>query len=255
MFLFLILQRKGQRRKRQPEHISPKYRPHETPFILEKCPGQNTIRIPIGTCECKQGYPYGDPNDERGCWRCVDECAPGAECAFPGVCACPEGYLGDGKTKCEQITPIIYRYFPREGIADTTVNISYFYENSTKYTGAYCRFGSIPVGTIELASNYMLCKAPPGKPGIVPLSISFDAAQWSKEDVTFLYKEKHDPISFLPFLVLSLVVTLAGVVSAGKIGKYMSKKNDDEKRPFILGGHEKRRAPYEQITKRRFDSI
>ena len=248
MFFSLILYKEGKRRKRAQEI--------EAPLVLEKCPGQNTNRIPIGTCECKSGYPFGDPNDEKGCWRCADKCALNAECVYPGICTCPEGYFGDGKTKCELITPKIISYYPRQGTSDTIVNISYTYENSSKFTSAFCKFGSIPVSTTEFTSSYMLCKAPTRKPEIVSLSISFDTVQWSKEDATFIYVDKPDPVSFLPFLILSLIVTLAGVVSAGKIGNYITKKNDDEKRPFILGNQKKKgRTPYEQIKKRHIDSI
>ena len=220
------------------------------------CPGPNSIRLPIGICQCRNGFPFGDPNDSKGCWKCQDKCDSNAECVYPGKCVCKESYFGDGIKTCEMKIPKILSYTPSEGKNGTIVNISYSYPNSLVYKYAFCKFGSIPVNSIELTDNYMLCSSPQKNPSTVTLSISFDAIHWSSEDAYFTYLEERDSFRFVQFFLLSIAITLSSIFSIDKIHNYLHKKNDDESIPLInRNKKDTNNAPYKTMQRKKLSFI
>ena len=226
---------------------------NENDYNTNSCPGPNTIRIPIGDCKCKEGFPFGDPYDPKGCWKCADRCNSNAECVYPGKCICKESYFGDGINSCERKIPRIVDYAPSEGKNGTIVNITFSYPNASSSKSAFCKFGSIPVSATEITESYILCPAPHRKPSTVSLSISFDTLQWSNEDAVFIYLPEKDSFRFVQFFILSIVITLTGIFSIDKLNKFLHKKNDDEGIPLISTSKQnKKNAPINQMKKKKF---
>lgn len=204
------------------------------------CSGQNTIKTAIGTCECKAGYPYGDPNGVNGCWKCLKKCTKNSKCLYPGLCICNDGFKGDGNNFCDPILPRVTKLDPSEGTSGTFINISYFYEFNKSVSTAYCKFGSLLVGAFLVTSKHVVCKAPLKSPQDVLVSISFDAIKWSQENVSFRYIEKNRYYTRIPFLFFIFILCcLIGIIIYGYLSGFFQKETKEDNIPFLSGSKRK----------------
>jgi len=200
------------------------------------CTGQNTIKNAMGKCECLPGYPHGNASSAAGCWKCQKICHSYANCSFPGICVCNDGYQGDGITKCKPILPHITKVNPSEGYSGTVVNVSF--ENIGNYSleRAFCRFGALIIETSYVRKGYLLCSAPFRSKSItVPLAISFDAIKWSNEDVVFQYMHKESFMSFFPkiFMIVTFTCLIGFLIYSYMTGSFRKSEKDDEEVPFV----------------------
>lgn len=263
MFLFLLFSESLERKRRGDKHYrqnhdrageyqhepEPEFPPDQ---LIESCIGPNTIKLQTGKCVCKNGFPFGNPNNESGCWNCEEDCHDDAKCVFPGKCQCRNGYSGDGTESCKPIIPKIVGLSPSYGLSGTKINISYIYEDKNTPKVAYCKFGSIPIDATVITPDYIQCESPKRKSEVVPISISFNADIWSTEEFFFKYTEKVDPIRLFPFIFGSLLIIGIIVYTLFKLQGESNKKKFDDDRVSFLGPRKKNKgpSPYEQFNRR-----
>jgi hypothetical protein len=225
----------------------------------EPCPGPNTFRNAYGFCSCLNDFPYGEPDTEKGCWKCDPFCHAFAACLYPGLCQCEPRYHGNGVDRCDPILPQILSISPKEGYSEeqTTVNVSYAFDvqGDTERKAAYCRFGLIYHTAEVVTASYIQCVAPPRPPQQVNLAISFDAVHWSTDHFLFLYKQKFDVAKFLPIAAVYLLC-VAGFIGFiwfvfGKQRRAPAPDTRDEMQPFVSPVNSRKKK---KTARKRIDS-
>lgn len=190
----------------------------------------------LDKCECFPGYPHGDPEFKPGCWRCEDICHPSAECRYPGRCACPRGFHGDGINRCDRITLNLLYLNQTSGKSSggEPILIKYEYKNGRKTKAMFCRFGSTYVLAENFTEDTILCKTPQIMPGTYRVAISYNADMWSSNNFTFTFINDDEfdrlllPVAIIAFLIISVVV-----ITFYGIGTGMIKPTKSESEPFI----------------------
>jgi hypothetical protein len=177
----------------------------------QPCPFPNTVQAASGGCVCRQGFPFGSPSSEPGCYSCPAACHPMAVCAYPGTCVCNDTYHGDGVHGCAQALPTVLSLSPSSGSRNggTIVAIQYSYPFKNVST-VYCRFGAYTV-VGDLRMNKVFCRAPRNPPGPQFVSIMFEGSAWSSTDAFFVYERRHHPHSksfqkWFPLGLIGLIV-------------------------------------------------
>jgi hypothetical protein len=175
----------------------------------EGCAPPNTVEAVSGGCVCRQGFPFGSPSAETGCYSCPAPCHPIAVCAFPGICVCNDTYHGDGVHTCAQALPAILSLSPRVGSINggTIVAIQYSYAFNN-VSEAYCRFGDYTVSGAARPDSVVFCRAPPNPPGPKFVSIAFDGSGWSSTEVFFEYKRSVHSKSLQKWFPVVLIVVI-----------------------------------------------
>lgn len=167
------------------------------------CLGNNTELFITGECVCVSGFPYGNPEDEKGCWKC-NSCSSYAECHYPGKCVCQDGWEGNG-INCNPIVPtiIIMRVIKKKNLANVT-----FTSTEAHYPGdiAYCKFGQVVISGVVVYRGIVQCPIPQQPPGKVPFMISFDSIRWSKEDIIYQYTSSYNIIVTVVILVIVSII-------------------------------------------------
>ena len=160
-----------------------------------ECKGFNTVMAFNNECVCVDGFPYGDPNSDEGCYRCNENCHKLSKCEYPGKCVCTPPYHGDGIFDCSLDIPSLISFSPSNGTTNggTNIQIHFAYSNNNKEKNpdvAYCRFGALVVRSESVSDTIITCQTPPHRAKPAFLSISFDTITWSKDDVFFNFVDE-----------------------------------------------------------------
>lgn len=162
-----------------------------------QCEGPNTVLAFTNECVCVDGFPYGDPNSNEGCYKCDKKCHRLSKCEYPGKCVCTSPYHGDGVEYCSLDIPHLISISPNNGSTSggTDIQINYEYSNyNNKKTpdNAFCRFGPLVVRSKSVSDTTIICQTPPHRAKPSFLSISFDTLSWSKEQIFFNFIDIQD---------------------------------------------------------------
>jgi len=214
---------------------------------IKPCAGPNTQRTAIGKCVCKEGYPFGNPDDVYGCWKCASVCVANSKCVFPGICQCENGFRGNGSKKCTAVLPKVIGISPRVVFSDETtlVNISVISDQTMPTTG-YCKFGEIIVTASMISENLYQCSAPPRSPKSVSVSLSFDAINWSEGDLSVEYKKRLSLLTILPYVILSTsaLSILVYVIICEIERRKKNSLNKEDAVPFLSASSGKKKGAF-----------
>ena len=132
-------------------------------------------------CECKEGFLYGDPRSELGCYNCKDKCSSYADCIYPGHCECSALYTGNG-TFCKFNTPSITSV---KEVGDSLLLVSIYYPSDQPLTMGFCKFGDIVVQGKNVSSTQMYCKIPQNIPEHCVFKISENTDEWTTDSIIY----------------------------------------------------------------------
>lgn len=190
----------------------------------------------LDQCECFPGFPFGNPDIKPGCWRCENICHPNAVCRYPGRCACPRGYHGDGISRCDKITLNLLDVNQTVGKSsgNEVILLKYEYKNGRKTNAMFCRFGSIYVQAESFTENSILCRTPQVMPGTYKIAISYNADMWSKSNFTFRFvnDDEYDSIILLVAIIAFISISII-IFSFYGYGTGMIKPSKSETEPFL----------------------
>lgn len=204
-----------------------------------ECPGINTIRNQDGKCECLPGFPFGNPVDGYGCWKCNSECHLNAQCVSPGKCVCLKGYIGDGITTCNVPVPHVKALAP-ENITSKTEFINVVFETDTNFSAfsGFCRIGTtISLGEI-ISFDTIQCHVPPSTQSAMSVALSFDNVTWSTERFFLVFTDldvkKKIVMVWQVWLVIAVVVVGIMIFYATRKRKenVVNQENPDERVAF-----------------------
>lgn len=191
-----------------------------------ECKGPNTVMAFNNECVCIDGFPYGNPMTNEGCYKCNKKCHKLSKCEYPGKCVCNPPYHGDGIDDCSLDIPHLISVSPNNGTTNggTDIQIHYKYSNYNNEStpkNAFCRFGSLVVRSKSVSDTLIICQTPPHRAKPAFLSISFDTFSWSKEDVFFnfieIQNEKEESQSYEVLQMESSRSKNIGLLSVGII--------------------------------------
>ena len=132
-------------------------------------------------CVCDEGFFYGDPRSELGCYNCADNCSQYAQCIYPGHCECNALYTGNG-TFCKFNTPSILSVHEVE---DNLLLVNIYFPSDTQITMAFCKFGDIVVQGKNLSNKRMFCEIPKNIPEHCVFKISENTEDWSSDSIIY----------------------------------------------------------------------
>ena len=181
---------------------------------VKECKGMNTYKDSEFVCRCLPGFPFGDPVSKEGCYRCDTECHSHGYCAYPGVCKCFRGLVGDGVTSCVVPIPQVTGVYPNlvRAAGYVEARITFFMDEPFTPKMFYCKFGDVPVSGQFLQSGVGRCTVPPSKEYAVRVAISFDGENYSDSDVFLRYEQREKEeivINWVP-IVATIVVFIWG---------------------------------------------
>ena len=197
------------------------------------CYGQHTIRQRNGNCVCEEGYVYGDPLSEIGCWKCDMHCHKNATCRHSGHCECLPGTFGDGVTTCIPIYPIVKSISPISGsdIGGTLITILFDEQQKVEQPQIFCKFGKTVFEGQIFNKTHAACISPGGKPDSdVFFSVSFNGNEWSKTFI-FHYNSKYKQMK--SDIKKGIILIFISMFSAIIKNIFTKPKGEDEFRPFL----------------------
>jgi len=199
------------------------------------CTAFHTIKLPSGLCACEEGYPYGDPNNERGCFNCTNMCHPMAFCAYPGRCRCKSGYKGNGINYCSAPVPYLRNFQPDSWSEKGNKKLIALYSVDEQFgiETVFCRFGNrTTLGKFE-SEGRIICIIPPSYPHTCEFSISFDNTSWSQEYAEFVYVPLERSYATIVFSFLALAFLVGAIfIFQGQIK--LNHIENEEAEPFQL---------------------
>lgn len=113
-------------------------------------------------------------------------CHPNAT-GTAGHCICRNGLIGDGVRTCARPVPIIESLDPNHGVIPGGYPVTIRLASNYRSDKAFCRFGSAQVAAEVSGAAVVVCIAPAGREGTVPVTVSFDEDLWSPDAVDFHY--------------------------------------------------------------------
>lgn len=204
-----------------------------------ECKGLNTIRNAKGECDCLPGFPYGDPTNAYGCWKCNDECHTNAQCVSPGKCKCIKGYIGDGVHACDIPVPHVKALNP-ENVTRKSESVNVIFETETNFSAfsGFCRIGTtITLGEV-ISADTIQCQIPPAKQEVLSVAISFDNTTWSTEKHFLVFTDfdgrKNIVMVWQVWLVIAVAVVAIAIYIATRKHKEAAavQENPDERVAF-----------------------
>ena len=148
------------------------------------CPG-NSSRNSKGECECDKGY-FGFPNDQRGCFKCQQQCYEDELCVYPGVCSCGFGQMRASNDECVPASLRIVKAHPtlleRHFTGSIIVEVV---PKEVTIRPLFCKFGHTVVSAAKGSKpGEILCPMPIIKKlGDTRLYVSDDRGQWPANGV------------------------------------------------------------------------
>ena len=197
------------------------------------CYGKHTLRTRSGSCICEEGYIYGDPSSEIGCWKCDHSCHKNASCKPNGKCVCMPGLFGDGISACIEVKPVVEKIYPSSGsdIGGTLIIVNLEGQQKGIQPQILCRFGKTVYEGQIFNMTHCGCITPTGKADSdIKFAVSFNGIEWSK-DFIFHYNSKfhlikRDCIKGIIIVGISLITAIIQKI-------IMRPKDQDEYRPFL----------------------
>ena len=177
-----------------------------------RCIGNHTVRSSSGECECEPGFPFGDPDSEIGCFRCVKPCSDGSICVKMDVCACKPGYQQVGP-RCVPHFPLPSNVSPSGGVFSGGYPVLVRLSAPSNVSQVFCRFGDVIVAGRMRNNLTIQCNAPAGRPGACELRVSSDANNWNLPGIPFEYKYDATRAIMNWVLEVASIATVIGIVS------------------------------------------
>ena len=182
-----------------------------------KCTGNNSFVNDDGKCECKNNFPFGDPNTELGCWNCDPACDSNAICYQQDKCKCLPGFyrFGTNNKLCRRPIPELLTAEPQTGPTSGGTKVILQIKSPTNHsiTRAFCRFGPFSVPAKFTNNTIFICVSPFCKKGKMPLAVSFDSSNWSEQKIFFdYYSDQFSAYNCILFSILILIISMILII-------------------------------------------
>ena len=179
------------------------------------CPPNSTMNSD-GFCECESGF-IGFPNDQRGCYRCPEQCYEDEICVYPGVCSCAFGKMRAPNDECVSPSLRMIRAFPtlidRQYNGFITVEVE---PKEVTIRPLFCKFGQTVLSAGKgTKPGEIFCPLPMiKKMGDTRLFVSDDRSTWPAHGILLRITKSagneftNDVIIGTIFSILMCLITL-----------------------------------------------
>ena len=196
------------------------------------CKALNTKKSDNGKCECEEGFKFGDPNNVKGCYNCLNECHIYATCNYPGKCKCIYGYNGNGIDFCEPPIPSLKSIIPDTFYTNQNSYLiaNFVYDSNLKIFNIYCKFNNFIILGNIIDNDKVKCYIPKLIPQSYDFYISFNNKTWSNElqEIIIIKSE----INYFKYILIIISIFL--LILAFNLIKFqnINEINNEEIEPF-----------------------